>query len=158
MGKGNTLADVDWWTFDLVREHLVACVHLWRRSPGDGGSPFAGDGPWELMQRDSTAGDYDARGGLDQAADAAVRPAPLDVDEVAQRDAISEWLRHVPDARDRRLVVTVCELYARGYKQVPWRRVMRKFGVERGQHGLRKRFERAVRAIAVGLNAAENRS
>lgn len=156
MERDRALFDVDWWTFDLVREKLVEAVALWRRSPGNGPSPFAGDGPWNLMLREDAAGDYDARGGFDVSSDVAVRPLPLNATEVAQRDAVSEWMAFIPAAADRRLVVLVCGYYARGYKQVPWQRVMRRCGMVRGQHGLRKRFERAVGAIAKGLNAAEN--
>lgn len=148
---------VDWWTFDLVREALVETAVLWRRSPGGGRWPFASDGPWHLMSRDAQAGDYDARGGFDTSSDVAVRPLPLGQDEVARRDVVSEWIRIVPTEADRRLLGVCIEFYARGYRQLPWGRIKRHMGLERGQAGLRKRFERAVGAIAESLNAAEKR-
>lgn len=148
---------VEWWSFDLVREALLEAAALWGRSPGDGRWPFAADGPWHLMSRDASAGDYDARGGFDTSSDVAVRPLPLGREEVARRDAVSEWLGHVADPFDRRLIAAACGWYARGYAQVPWRRVKRQMGVDRGEAGLRKRFERAVGAIAMALNAAEIR-
>jgi len=150
--------EVEWWTFDLVREALVEASVLWRRSPGSGRWPFASDGPWHLMTRETSAGDYDARGGFDASSDVAVRALPLSVEEVERRDMVSEWLRLVPKAEDRRLVAVCCEIYASGTKQLPWGRIKRVMGVERGEGGLRKRFERAVGAIAMGLNAAELRA
>ena len=151
------LESVDWWTFDLVRQALTETIELWRRSPGDGRSPFATDGPWHLMTRSDAAGDYDARGGFDTSSDVAMRPLPLSRAEVGQRDQVSEWLRHVGKPEDARLVVLACSYYARGYQQVPWRKIRRRMGVDRGEFGLRKRFERAVGAIAEALNAAEIR-
>lgn len=148
---------VEWWTFDLVREALVEAALLWRRSPGSGRWPFASDGPWHLMSRDVHAGDYDARGGFDSSSDVAVRPLPLSRVEVERRDAVSEWIGMVPKEEDRRLLALCCEFYARGFAQLPWRRIKRVMGVERGEAGLRKRFERAVGAIAMSLNSAEIR-
>ena len=65
------IESVEWWTFDLVREALVEVLDMWRRSPGDGRSPFATDGPWHLMTRETDAGDYDARGGFGSSSDVA---------------------------------------------------------------------------------------
>lgn len=149
---------VEWWTFDLVREVLVEAAELWRRTPGEGRWPFAGDGPWHLMSRDGAAGDYDARGGFDTSSGVAVRPLPLGTEECDRRDEVSEWLRFIPEAADRRLVAVCCSFYASGSKQLPWSKIMRVLGVQRGKDGLRKRFERAIGAIATGLNAAGNQS
>jgi len=160
MGEGEVvladLAEVTWWTFDLVRGQLVEAMRLWHRSPGGGRWPFASDGPWHLMTREQMAGDYDARGGFDGSSDVRLRPLPLTREEVARRDAVSEWLRFVPAARDRTLLVLCCHYYARGHRCLPWSRIRRRMMVKRGEGGLRKRFERAVFAIAKALNAAEN--
>lgn len=150
------LHNVSWWTFDMVREVLVEAMTLWLRSPGDGRWPFASDGPWHLMTRELMAGDYDARGGFDSSADVELRPLPLDREDVERRDEISEWLLLVPDAFDRRLLAECLMWYARGYRQLPWQKIRRQMGVARGQYGLQKKFQRAIRAIAEGLNAAEN--
>lgn len=146
---------VVWWTFDLVREALVDAMRLWHRSPGEGRWPFASDGPWHLMTRDLHAGDYDARGGFDGSSDVALHPLPLTREEVARRDAISEWLQFVPATDDRILVSLCCHYYARGYRQLPWGKIKRRMKVERGKGGLRKRFERAIGVIATDLNTAE---
>jgi len=148
---------VEWWTFDLVRDVLVETAALWVRSPGDGRSPFAADGPWHLMQRELDAGDYDARGGFDGSSAVSLRPLPLSREDVERRDLVSEWLLLVPDAFDRRLLAECLHWYAEGYRQLPWVRIMRRMGVRRGQEGLKKRWQRAVSAIAVALNTAENR-
>lgn len=144
---------VDWWSFDLVREAMTEAVALWRRSPGEGRSPYATDGPWHLMQREVGAGDYDARGGFDVSSDVALRPLPLGRAEVAQRDRVSEWLVHIGKPEDRRLVVLACQYYAAGYQQVPWRKIKHRLGVPRGEFGLRKRFERAMLAVVEALNS-----
>lgn len=146
---------VEWWTFDLVREALVEAAELWRRTPGEGRWPFAADGPYHLMSRDGAAGDYDARGGFGSSSDVTVRPLPLGTEECDRRDVVSEWLRFINKDEDRRLVGICCVHYATGRKQLPWDRIMREMGVNHGKDGLRKRFDRAIGAIAEGLNTAE---
>lgn len=147
----------EWWTFDLVRDALVETVLLWRRSPGMGASPFATDGPWQLMTRSDRAGDYDARGGLDQRVEVEPRPLPLSCEEVARRDRVSEWLGLVEKPEDRRLVVLACGWLARGRSTVPWSQVKRAMGIKRGEGALRYRFDKAISAISISLNTAENR-
>lgn len=146
------LEAVDWWTFAQVRDALADAMALWRRSPGDGRSPYATDGPWHLIMREVDAGDYDARGGFETSGEVDLRPLPLTRAEVAFRDRVSEWMRHVAKAEDRRLLAVACGFYASGYSQVPWRRIKHALAIPRGEAGLRKRFERAVHAIAVALN------
>jgi hypothetical protein len=143
---------VDWWSFSLVRDALADALALWRRSPGDGRSPYSTDGPWHLMLREVAAGDYDARGGFLTSSDVDLRPLPLSREEVAFRDRVSDWLGHVAKAEDRKLIVVACGYYAIGYQQVPWRRIKHVLAIPRGEAGLRKRFERAIAAIAVTLN------
>lgn len=145
------------WSFNMVRDELVEAMRLWRRSPGDGASPFATDGPWHLMLRDVNVGDYDARGGDGTSSDVALRPLPLTRDEVARRDAVSEWLRFIEKAEDRKLVVLAVGWLERGRTTVPWRKIRRVLGIPFGEHGLRKRYERAINAICIGLNGAELR-
>lgn len=154
---GETGEVVTFWTFEMVKAELVETLVLWRRSPGGGRWPFAGDGPWHLIQRETMAGDYDARGGDLTSSDVPLRPLPLTCDEVERRDGRSEWLAHVEKPDDRRLVVIALAYLAGGRKTVPWRKIKHKFGIPFGEDGLRRRFERALRAICEGLNAAENR-
>ena len=37
-------------TFDQVEEALIEAVRLWWQSPGGGASPYASDGPWDLIR------------------------------------------------------------------------------------------------------------
>lgn len=146
-----------WWTFELVRDSLVEAADLWRRSPGGVGAAWASDGPWRQMLREESKGDYDARGGDGSSSDVPLRPLPLNAAEVTKRDRISEWLLLVERVEDRKLVVLAIGQLAHGRARVSWRRLKRQTGVPFGEDGLRRRFERAIGAIAVALNAAENR-
>lgn len=142
------------WTYEAVEARLIEAMELWRRSPGGGHWPFASDAPWHMMQR--SVGDYDARGGDGVSSDVPLRPLPLSIEEVAERDAVSEWVvRHVPE-RDRRLVSAVLVIKAAGAR-VSWLRLRQRFGQEIGGHGLRKRYARAINCICIALNAAELR-
>lgn len=150
-------ADVEWWTFDLVRDALVDAAALWRRSPGGGAWPFATDGPWHLMTRDQNAGDWDARGVDRTSSEVPLRPLPLTRDEVARRDAVSEWIALIPAADDRRLVWIACDYLAAGHARVPWGKVKRRMRVKFGEHGLRRRFGRALAHVAQALNGGNSR-
>lgn len=143
-----------WWTFEAVRDAITEAVQLWWRSPGGGRSPFATDGPWQWMVRETGAGDYDARGGFDSSSDVPLRPLPLTRDEVATRDRVSEWLAHVAEPADRKLVVLAASYLARGRQTVPWRKIKHRLRVRFGEDGLRRRFERSICAIATALNGA----
>lgn len=138
----------DW---DAVEEQLIAAFVLWQRSPGEGRWPFAGDGPWHLVQRSRHAGDYDARGG-DLEAEIEPRPLPLTRAEVEQRDRVTAWIELIPDADDRRLVGMALQSLASGRERVPWRRLLRKMGLKHGADGLRMRYSRAITAICSTLN------
>lgn len=149
-------ADPEWWTFDLVREKLVEASDLWWRSPAVMSSQcYATDAPWHQLVREMRFMDYDARGG--DGDDAPIGREPLSVNEVELRDRVSEWLSMVDDAQDRKLIIVAVGYLARGRAQVPWRKIKHQLGIKFGEHGLRKRFDRAVRAITEALNAAEKR-
>jgi hypothetical protein len=153
----------DFWTFAAVEERLVEAMLLWRRSPGGGRWPFAGDGPWALITRRVRMAEGMIKGMditrlLQDDDDAETsqwlgreRRGALTRDEVARRDEASEWLRLVPE-RDRALVVTVLGLLARGVKRVPWMQLKAMFGVTFGAFGLQQRYNRAIAAVAKGLN------
>lgn len=149
--------DPEFWTWELVRDALVEVADLWRRSPGMGGSPFATDGPWHLMERDSQAGDYDARGGEGKSSDVPLRPLPLGCEEVDRRDRVSGWLGFIAEPRDRKLVVLAVGQLAAGRRNISWRRIRERFGIARGEFGLRKRYEKAITQIVEALNGAEIR-
>lgn len=132
------------WTFEAVEEALIEAVDLWRRSPGGGRWPFAGDGPWQWV-RSLEWGDY-------ADPDAVPRSLPLTRAEVARRDAVSAWLGHVPE-RDRKLVVAAIGQLVRGSARVDWMRLKVVLGVAFGADGLRMRYGRALNKVCKALNA-----
>jgi hypothetical protein len=133
-----------YWSFEDVEERLVEAALLWHRSPGGGKWPFAGDAPWHLADRELYGPDVDK--------DAPIRPLPLIRAEVARRDEASAWLVYVPE-RDRRLVCLAVVDKAK-HGRTSWTRLKKALGVRFGVDGLRRRYERAITAIAVGLSKA----
>lgn len=157
----------DFWTFDAVKERLIEAMLLWKRSPGGGKWPFAGDAPWQLMTR-RTRVLVGIEGGLKgrelqlfmQAEDAEEtrqwqgrdRPGPLSRDDVARRDEATEWLTWVAED-SRKVVVAVLAQLARGAQRIDWARVKREIGSEGGNKGVYRRSTRALSGIAERLNA-----
>lgn len=134
-------------TFERVEEQLVEALLLWRRMPDRERGWHAIRAFWPEMRRHNHFGDY-------ADTEATPRPLPLSRAEVAAMEAATEWMRFVPE-RDRRLVALALTRLANGAKQVPWMELKRAMGVEFGAHGLRKRYSRAITAIANELNSAE---
>lgn len=154
-----------YWSFADVEEALVDAAELWLRTPGSGigparGSPFAADAPWHLLTREVRA-DIDAiglkRAEVDELLARAAEGTPpprssgLDRVEVARRDQVSAWLLLVDDEADRRLVAMGAMAQARTGRRIDWRWVQRQMGGIRGREGLRKRYNRAITAIAQAL-------
>jgi hypothetical protein len=133
-------------TFDDVQERLVETIRLWWRMPGGGRWPFASDGPWHLVRAELYGPDVDR--------DAPLRPLPLRRAEVTEMEEATEWLTLIPDA-DRRVVVLGLIYLAKGRKQIPWSRMLKPMGLRHGAHGLRKRYDRALSALAFRLNGEE---
>ena len=165
--KGTDVAG--FWTFEAVEERMVEAIELWRRSPGGGLGPRTGDGhatdaPWKLLTRKARA----SAGGMSEwdiwalEWEEAKRGSPsqrvmgLNAEEVERRDEASEWLRFVPPA-DRELVVAALHHLVNGATRVPWMRLKHRMGVKFGADGLRKRYSRAIAAIAEALNRADFR-
>lgn len=142
---------------DEVEAALIECVHLWRRSPGGGAWPFAGDGPWHLVQGE--AGDYDARGG-DMAGEAPPPRVPLSREEVARRDWVSQWWGMI-GAGDRDLVRDAIGQLAGGASRVGWRALTRRHcnrhGAPIGADGLARRYARALDALGKRLRGDDAR-
>lgn len=161
----------DYWTYDLVEGRMVEAMRFaWRDEPGSW--PFASDGPWHLMSRERSLGDYDARGGdMEQAT---LRPLPLARAERGRMEQAVEWLRIVQadEAAPRRggkapvllkggnarLVVLVTRKLAakrassddRG--QIRWAQLLRPLGLAKGAGMLSKRYSKSIAAIAAELN------
>jgi len=157
--SGDSLDDV-FWTFDAVEDRFIEAMRFaWRDEPGSW--PFAGDGPWALIQ--AVAGDYDARGG-DMDAPPPMRVA-LTRAERARMDEAVGWLALVPpparpgarlgEGSDARLIVLAARKLGakRGEErgQVPWTRLLRPMGLKKGAGALARRYGRAIAAVAVAL-------
>jgi hypothetical protein len=138
-------------TFAEVEGRLIEAVELWRRSPGGGRSPFAGDGPWELLTertRADAGGGYLGRGEVEAAA---LRRLPLSRAEVARRDEASAWLTMI-DESERRVVIAAIHQLAAGRARIDWMGMKARLGIARGAGALAMRYERAVGFIAFRLN------
>jgi hypothetical protein len=129
-------------TYEGVKERLVEARQFWWRINRRGAWPFAGDGPWNLIQAEW--GDY-----ADE--DAELRPLPLTRPQIARMKEALEWLLLVPTDDDRKLVCLAIEKLARGHKRVPWRDLLKPMGHRHGADQLRMRFQRAVALIARSL-------
>jgi hypothetical protein len=144
------------YTFEFVEQQLVEAMGLWRRSPGGGKWPFAGDGPWHLVRDDGTAqAEWDHRVNAHKMGETErPRPLPLTRAQIAERDSISEWLRFVPD-RDRKLVILALTELANGQKRIRWSEIRRRLGSGIQAQSLGKRYSRAIGRIAQSLNSAD---
>jgi hypothetical protein len=147
-----------WWSFADVEERLIEAAELWMRTPYDGGlpgmgGPFATDAPWHLLTRAARAGSKMDAWRLEQDDLARKEAAPerralgLDRAEVGRRDEATAWLLLVPED-DRRIVCLAVVQQARSGKRVDWGRMLREMGLARGKEGLRKRYSRAITALA----------
>lgn len=152
MGYGNSIAGRiesegsdagSFLSYDDVQQRLVdAQLALWRIEGGRW--PFAGDGPWHLVARDLYGPDVDK--------DVPIRPMPLSRAEVAATEEALAWIATVGE-RDRRLVVLAVRELAKGRKRVPWVDLLTKMGMARGAGGLARRYERAMSALTMRVNA-----
>lgn len=138
------------WTFEAVQERLIDAMLLWRRAPDRERGWLTVRAYWPEMRRHNHFGDYSDE-------EALPRPLPLTRAEVAEMNAVGEWLAFVPE-RDRRLVALAVSKLENGASQVPWLALRKAMGVTFGAHGLRKRYSRALTAIAMALNMAENQA
>lgn len=142
-------------TPDDVQEQLIEAKCLWRRTPDRERGWLHVRAYWPDVRRAEfiriIGNELDWPEERPEA-----RPLPLTRDEVAKRDATSEWLALVAE-RDRPLVVLAIACLAAGHKRVPWMRLKRQMGVRFGADGLRMRYQRALSTIAKAVNSAENR-
>jgi len=166
--KGSSQSREDeFWTFAAVEERLIETMLLWRRSPGSGRWPFAGDAPWQLMTRATRIEEGGFKGRELQlrmqaedveeakANEGRERSGPLTREDVARRDETSDWLRHVPED-DRRLVILVLVRRAAGVKRIDWARIKRELSAGIEHKGLYRRYSRAIAGIAAALNSGNS--
>ena len=133
------------WSFDIVEEWLVEAVSTWWRQGGGGGSPFASDGPWNLI-----VAEWNDWGAHDKEEERP-RPKPLTRAMIARMQEATEWLLLVPE-QDRRVLCMALRQLAMGKEEPDWKRMLRPLGLRRGAHGLKRRYTQGITAICTKLN------
>lgn len=147
--SGSFVSSSQLYDYHAVVAELVEVAALWHRSPRAGHARLRSAWP-----RDTIDLYADAWGrSMMEPNGAMPAPAPLTRAEVDLRDRVSEWLLLVPDETNRRVLALVVAAKAAGAARVPWAKIMRAMGVARGREGIKKRYERAVDAICMALNA-----
>lgn len=149
---------------DALQEAFIRCHELERRMPGEGRWPFAGDGPWNLIQPEvgDVAGDADYSETLIRNAsgkelqvrklDSRAPRTPLDAGEVGEYRRIVGWLQMIEDPADRRMVWLATARLAAGEGRVPWTAVKRWIGSDRSPDALVLRYRRALALVVCRLN------
>ncbi len=146
---------------DEAEQRFAGCHGLWRRSPGGGRWPFAGDGPWHLIRPEigDVKGDWsETLIHTDAGKELRVRKvesraprSPLDRAEVGERDRVTAWLQLLPDELDRKIVWAGTELVfqERGRE---WKAIGRALGIGCGPDAVARRYRRGLAAIVCRLN------
>jgi hypothetical protein len=146
------VTDAGFWTWQAVQDRMAEAMRHWWRSP-DADARFSLGGRissvWRQCVDDQLA--LIERHGVESEAP---RPLPLSRADMARMVEASEWLAYVRE-EDRRLVTMVLVYLARGETKVPWLKLKRRLGVEYGADGLRKRYSRAITAVANVLNGGK---
>lgn len=136
-------------SIEELEEAFVACHGLWRRSPGEGKWPFAGDGPWHLMQGE--AGDF-AGDGVDGASSSSAPRTPLDAAEVGERDRVTGWLAMIGNVQLRRVVhIATSRLHA-GEARVPWKALAGWVGWDKTPAALARAYRRELALLLCKLH------
>ena len=145
-----------------IEEAFVAVHALWRRSPGGGRWPYAGDGPWHLAQGEvgDIKGEYSetlirTEAGKElqvRKIDAREPRTPLSAAEVDERDRVTGWLQSVQDDALRRCIWEASAALARGEGRVPWRAIALWLRWERTPNALKARYRLALGELVCRLN------
>jgi hypothetical protein len=149
-------------TVAALEERLVAVHSLWRRTPGDGASPFARDIPAHLMLREvgDILGHYSETLITNEAGkqlqvrkiDQRAPRAALSVAEVGERDAVTAWLLLVPEVLDRQLVWLATAHLARGEDAPAWGEIRRATLAPYTPRGLAWRYKKALAVMLCRLH------
>lgn len=146
------------WTWQAVEDRMSEAMRHWWRSP-DAEARFSLGGRISSIWRQA----WTDRLGmalieqLDLPAAEEPRPLPLSRDDMARMVEASEWMRFVPEA-DRRLVVIVLVKKAKGASVTPWLAIWKTLGRGKpGPEGLRSRYSRAIGEVAHALNGGKLR-
>lgn len=153
-------------SIEELEERLIACHELWWRTPGEGRWPFAGDGPWHLIQGEAGdyagvgsdgAEEYETRSGRRielklRVVDSAAPRVPLSRAEVSARDRVTAWLELLPDPFDRALVWRASMRPGRAQVRPSWKRIGGELGWRGSENGLKWRWRKAMAALVCALN------
>lgn len=101
---------------------------------------------WPEIMREAVLGDY-----VEPSSDAAIRPAALTRQDVAEMEEAFGWLDAV-DPADRKLIGMAINQLARGKREVSWVAMLPQMDLTRGAEGLRMRYGRAMTAICKAVN------
>ena len=160
--KGGVLAEYSVGSWGEMQEMLIGWHELWWRSPGDGCSPYAKDGPWYLAQREP--GDIKGQYSLTLIENEAGRllkvlkldtPRPrtsLSRDEVALRDWIGGQIDRIEDARDRRAVLGGSRMLWQGQGRIGWKELARQIGWDRTPEALQERYRIVLCQMVCRIN------
>lgn len=145
----------------FIRAHVLE-----RREPGGGRWPFAGDGPWHLIQPEvgDIAGEFSETLIENQAGkllqvrkiDSLEPRAPLDAAEVAELAVLRSWLALVPE-RDRKLVWIATARLAAGEGRVPWKAIGRWLRIDRSPDTVARRYRQAMARAVCALQGWPSR-
>lgn len=143
------------YSFADVEERLVEAMLVMRRLSDREAGWLRVKASWPDIVREHEAGDYDARGYLGNSSDIPLKPLPATRRDIAEMEEAFAWVLAAKE-RDRRLIALAIGALARGEKRVPWGKLLRPMGLKLGQHGLRKRYERAMYLVVKAANAQKS--
>jgi hypothetical protein len=146
---------------DDIEEAFVRAHALERREPGGRKWPFAGDGPWHLIQAEvgDMAGDWsetliETEAGKQLSVrkiDVREPRPPLGAAEVAELAQLRAWLMLVPES-DRKLVwIATARLHA-GEGRVPWKALTRWLRIPRTPDAVARRYRLALALAVCAIN------
>jgi len=143
-------------------ERLIAVHGLWRRTPGNGPSPFASDGPWHLMLREvgDIVGHYSetlieteaGKALMVRKVDQRAPRTPLRAAEVSERDRVTGWLGLLADPLDRKVVWLATAHLARGEDAPGWSEIKRVTGARLTPRSLAWRYDKALAQLVCLVN------
>lgn len=153
-------------SIEELEEAFVRLHALWRRSPGGGKWPYAGDGPWHLAQGEvgdikgfwsTTLIQNDSGKLLEVRKVESPEPrSALDAAEVDERDRVTGWVGMVRDEQLRKVVWLVSEALARGDHgpggRAPWSGIARMVRWDRTPNALKARYRTAMGEVVCVLN------
>lgn len=143
------------YSFADVEERLVEAMLVMRRLSDREAGWLRVKASWPDIVREHEAGDYDARGYLGNSSDIPLKPLPATRRDIAEMEEAFAWVLAAKE-RDRRLIALAIGALARGEKRVPWGKLLRPMGLKLGQHGLRKRYDRAMHLVVKAANARKS--